>query len=441
MYLEQIRLENFRCYENIEINFDSRLSLLVGGNGAGKTAILEGASIALSTMFSALDIITGQNIHTTDACLKAFHIGDTDDIQAQYPVKIYARGYFPDSDDRDGEKEWTRTVNAEGGKTTIKDAKQMTEFSRQLQNKLRTGDQKLILPLIAYYGTGRLWDYHREKRYDAFKKNTRTNGYIDSLDGTANIKLMLNWFKKKTIEKYQKQEQGLKPGSTLDIVYQAMEECYAKITGYRNIKIQYNLNTNEIDVYYTDQSGTRMCIPLNQLSDGYKSTISLIADIAYRMANLNPQLMDETIKSTPGIILIDEIDLHLHPEWQHRILGDLQNIFPEVQFIVSTHAPAVISSVRSENLIILRNYRAYKVDSQIYGNDANSILKEIMNVSERTPEIAKLFQEFYLYLNEKKYNEAEQILDRIDEKRNSHDAELANCRVKLKLERLRGGRV
>ena len=91
-------------------------------------------------------------------------------------------------------------------------------------------------------------------------------------------------------------------------------------------------------------------MPVSQLSDGYKCTISLIADIAYRMAILNPQLLNKVLVETEGIILIDEVDLHLHPKWQKRILKDLMDIFPKVQFIVSTHAPEVINSVKKDLL-------------------------------------------------------------------------------------------
>lgn len=128
-----------------------------------------------------------------------------------------------------------------------------------------------------------------------------------------------------------------------------------------------------------------MIIPLSQMSDEYKSTISLIADIAYRMAVLNPQIGSDVINKTDGVILIDEVDLHLHPAWQHRILGDLQEIFPRVQFIVTTHAPAVISSAKSENLMILKDYEVFEANVESYGNDINSILKDIMGVSDRNP--------------------------------------------------------
>lgn len=92
LYLERLRLKNFRCYESLEIEFDNRLAVVVGGNGAGKTTILEGAMLALSTMFIALDNLSGRSIIKSDAHLKSYHMGNTDDIQVQYPVEIYAEG-------------------------------------------------------------------------------------------------------------------------------------------------------------------------------------------------------------------------------------------------------------------------------------------------------------------------------------------------------------
>ena len=166
---------------------------------------------------------------------------------------------------------------------------------------------------------------------------------------------MMNWFKKKTIQTMQICSEALGKSIELSVVYRAMQMCFQRVTGYSDVDFNYNLDTNEIECRYVDEDGLSMSVPLPQMSDGYKSTISLIGDIAYRMAVLNPQLGMDVIDETDGIVLIDEVDLHLHPAWQHRILGDLQEIFPKIQFIVTTHAPAVISSAKSENLVILKD--------------------------------------------------------------------------------------
>ncbi len=191
----------------------------------------------------------------------------------------------------------------------------------------------------------------REKKNDTFEKNNRSNGYIDSLDGAANDKLMMKWFQKMTIQELQRKQEI--PEFTA--VRTAMEQVFASITGFSDVNVQFNLDTGDIDVIYYDQNNEHVRIPLSLLSDGYKCTISLIADIAYRMAILNPQLLDKVLTETEGIVLIDEVDLHLHPTWQKRILKDLLDIFPRVQFIVSTHAPEVINSVRSDSVVILKD--------------------------------------------------------------------------------------
>lgn len=434
MIIKSIALKNYRCFEDIKVNFHEKLTVIVGDNDSGKTSILEGLSVSLGTMFTGLDGQTGVSINKKDAMLKAYQMGESEDVQPQYPVEITAMG------DIDGQTiTWKRSLYGENGSTTVKDAKAMTDIAKGYQKRLRDGDAALVLPVLAYYGTGRLWDYHREKKTDTFKNNTKTNGYIDCLDGTANIKLMMNWFKKKTIQKIQKPSEGLRGFKELLVVRRAMAMCYARITGNHDVSFDYNLDTNEIECEYVNEDGLRMSIPLSQMSDGYKSTISLIADIAYRMAVLNPQLGVYVIEKTAGVILIDEVDLHLHPAWQHRILGDLQEIFPRVQFIVTTHAPAVISSAKSENLVILKDYEVLDASTEIYGNDVNTILKDIMGVSERNPVIADLFSKFYSLLNDKQYDEAEKILDEIDGQRDYHDKEVAADRVKLKLERIRGG--
>lgn len=437
MTLEKLQLKNFRCFDDIEVAFHDQLSVIVGVNGAGKTSIMEGVAIAISSMFVKMDGLTARKIDKDQAHLKTYAVGSTKDMQAQYPVVVSAEASCLVDGDAPSTIHWSRSLNSSGGQTLFGEAKEITTLGTRYQNRVRNGDDNLMLPILAYYGTGRLWDYHREKQSDVFQSNNRLNGYVDCVDGTANIKLMMNWFSKMTIQKYQNQELGLASIPELEAVYTAMETCFARITGFHTVKIQYSMGTKELEVAYQDDSGEMVRIPINQLSDGYKSTISLVADIAYRMAVLNPQLLGDVCKETDGIVVIDEVDLHLHPSWQQRILGDLTAIFPKVQFIVSTHAPAVIGAVKSENMILLDNGEVFAPSGEVHGKDVNTIISSVMHTTERPPEIKSLFNQFYDMLDVGNLKQAEEKLNTIGERLGSNDSELASCRVKLKLKKAR----
>ena len=426
MFINSLTIENFRGFENSKIDFTDKVTVIVGKNGSGKTSVLEAAAVSAGTLFNSFKSISKPGITSKDAHNQYFDMGNVIDVQPQYPVKIISEGEI------NGKKlVWERSLVAENGRTTIVNAKEMTSLSEEYQNRLMKGDKELILPLVAYYGTGRLWDQHREKKQDLLKQNTRTNGYIDSLDGSANIKLMLKWFQKMA----KKESDSNKPIPEYRVVRSAMEKFFITVTGAEKITVDYNSDTLEIDIsYFTEDRCEK--IPLNQLSDGYRCAVSLVADIAYRMAVLNPALLQDVLIKTSGLVLIDEIDLHLHPAWQRTILHEISAIFPEVQFIVSTHAPAVIQSVRSENLIILENGHFRKPGSEIYGRDVNGTLKSIMNVKERPDYISDKFDSFYSYMDSEKYSEAADVLDNLEDLLGSDDSEIAACRVRLDLEQL-----
>lgn len=132
-------------------------------------------------------------------------------------------------------------------------------------------------------------------------------------------------------------------------VRNAIAIYFKSITGGDRVNVTYNLDMNDLDIEYIDSRCNVRRTALSQLSGSYRSTLCLIADIAYRMPLLSPSL-GEDILEEPEIMLTDEVEPHLHPLWQARILGNLRSIFPNIQFAVTTHAPAVISSVRPQKV-------------------------------------------------------------------------------------------
>lgn len=428
LILNKLSIKNFRCFEDFEINFDDKLNVIVGNNGSGKTTLLDAISIAVGTLFVGIDGTVSNSIRKNDAHYKRYEMGSVIDIQSQYPVEISSVGSF------DSEVlKWKRTLNGEKSKTTTIDAKELINYSKELEKKVKNGDKSVILPIVAYYGTGRLWSQKKEKKGSLeLKQFSRISGYVDSLESSSNEKMMLKWFEKMTL--LQLQKGSLIP--ELEVVKNAVVKCFKGIKNISDANLFFNIESHCIDIDYKDIDGKLYRYHVNDLSDGYKNTLSLIADIAYRMAILNPQCMDRVLEETGGIVLIDEIDLHLHPQWQQRIIGDLQSIFPKVQFIVTTHAPIVIQSVPKENIIVLENNEAYSINQQVYGRDVNSILREVMGVSERPKDIKEMFNNFYSFLDKEDFENASEILNRIENIVGETDTDYVNARMTLDLELL-----
>lgn len=239
---------------------------------------------------------------------------------------------------------------------------------------------------------------------------------------------MLKWFEKMT---YIELQNG-KLIPELQAVKKAIEESYVESgDGVKNVNVIFSVLKNRLEIEYEDNNGCFESHPFYELSDGYSNTLSLIADIAYRMAVLNPQFLSDITKKTPGIVLIDEVDLHLHPIWQKRILKTLKNVFPLVQFIVTTHSPSIISSAKADELLILDGDSCKNFEYEVYGKDSNSVLTEIMETSERPDEVADMFAEFDSLMDKGDYNAAENILNELRKILGDNDSGVVSSSVAL----------
>ncbi len=437
MKLKKIRIINYRCFKDADIDFDEHTTLIVGKNGAGKTAILDAVAVAVSTFLLGINGGVSRSISKDDARYEFHDLDGTVDPQHQFPVSIESIGDCLDNHD----VKWVRSLNSESGNTTIKEARELTNISKETQKKIMTGDKSLILPLISYYGTGRLYAQKKEKKnIKSLTEFKRQVGYVDCMAAESNEKLMLNWFQIQTLKSLQEQQRTGKVENPLLLktVEKAICKCFERISGSKNASIIFDLDTHRLVLDFEGTDGSLQKFAMDEMSDGYKNTLSMIGDIAYRMAVLNPMLGDKVLEETSGVVVIDEIDLHLHPQWQQTIISDLNIIFPKLQFIVSSHAPAVINSVAKEQIRILDNGEIYMPAAQTYGRDANSILREVMKVSERPMDIKQRMNLFYSYMDENNYQEADKILTEIESIVGTTDPDIAAARTSLDLEKILG---
>ena len=405
MNILNLELKNYRGFEEISLNFDSQINVIIGNNASGKTALLDAITIAGSSFLRGIGGVQSANIQPDDVRIKSFSNGSIINTELQFPVCISSQGNFNNT-----YLTWVHALNGVGLKTTIKDAKSIIDMGKEIQDNVRSGAKEITLPILACYGTERFWTMKKEKLDDVvWQPSSRFVGYSGCTDSKFSPKNMLLWLKTMTLLECHERQ----PIPEFQAVKRAMELAFSESYQYKNGNISYDLKHGELVVTYENSIGRQEKMPFRFLSDGYRNTISMIGDIAYRMATLNPQLLKNVTAETSGIVIIDELDMFLHPQWQTRIVETLINIFPKVQFFVTTHSPNIIQNVHKQNIIILEN--SCKIDNynNTYGKDANTILNQIMGVDERPIAVKTAINNIYTLIDKGEISVAKLELEKL----------------------------
>ena len=401
MKIQTLRLRKFKKFERISFQFHPQFTVLIGDNATGKTSILDALSIMLSTYVLRFDVGSGRPGFKTDEIqLKIFERDDVVNVERQKGAHIVAEGIL------DGKPViWSRKPKDRTGS-----AKAVTEVAEFHSLAVSKGED-IDLPVLLYYGTGRLWDTHRKVPVD--KTGSRVVGYKNCLDPRSDQYLFEKWFKKLELSALQKK----KIIGVLESVRKVVRQCIPGATNFyfdvANDALMVEFNHAEYRLF-------------NTMSDGFRNMVAMVADIAHRAARLNPHLGADAASKATGVVLIDEIDLHLHPKWQRRVVDDLKTAFPNIQFIVTTHSPFIIQSLDSGELLDLSNIDPGIQESNEYsgiawpgsGNEyshrsTEDILEDIMDValpqrSERHKAMFEAAKKYYAILQEgAKADEAE----------------------------------
>ena len=333
MYLKDVEIENFKGHTHCQLKFSKGFNLLIGDNGMGKTSALEAISVALGGFIAGIDDVASKHFTRDEIRISSTPMGDGSfNRQYETPVLVTCTANIDDKDYR-----WTRK------KSSVQASRSTVEPStiKKVAHKL-SHDSQATLPILSYQSAARTWMQKREPSANIFNTDfNRTVGYVNCLDEASDSKSLINWCAKMEQVAWQKGEAISE--------YESVKNTIAKFMSIMNEsempQIRFDKQTSELSYITNEES-----LPIRCLSAGYQSLIWMIADIAYRMAVLNPNLRDKTFE-TPGIVLIDDIDMHLHPKWQWNIIEALQQTFPNVQFIASTHSPILIASCKNGQLI------------------------------------------------------------------------------------------
>jgi predicted ATP-binding protein involved in virulence len=373
MQVKRLKMQSFRGIGDLILEFDeTEPMVLIGINGVGKSSILDCLAILLSRFTSPIQSPTaaGRVFTKEDIANKKWktHNEITISVNSQ-PVT------------------WVLSKWKHGrSKDTGSDLGELRTLLDQTKNELRNNDQ-FNLTVIVYYGVNRAvldiplripkkYSFERIYAYD----QALTGGKID-------FRLFFEWFRnQEDLENESLRDNPNYQDKQLEVVRQAI---YSLIPGFSNLRVRRSPLRMTVK-----KQGEELII--NQLSDGEKCLLAMVGDLARRLAIANPGLLNPLQGS--GIVLIDEIELHLHPNWQRKIIPSLTRTFPNCQFIVTTHSPQVISHIKPEGVYILE-----KTDGGIianrpensYGRDSNQILEDLMDVPERPQDIKESLLELF----------------------------------------------
>lgn len=311
-------------------------------------------------------------------------------------------------------RQWARYRDSEAPSTKTKnsgDIPGLKLWASDLQAEIRDPKSPVrSLPVFGYYGTGRLWAQKHLTEKIKGKDDTRSNdfyvrtfAYLNCLDPASSYKHFKEWFtwafesyREEQIKQLESRADPKEVGASQDrilVVQQAIDSLLRPTTGWHTL--EYSVSREKTLVLQHDEYGT---LDVELLSDGIRSVLAMIGDIAYRCAKLNPHLGIDAARETGGVVLIDEVDMHLHPRWQQVILGQLQDAFPSVQFVVTTHSPQVLTTVPSECIRILRDNHVYGAPPGTEGAEPGRLLKQVLGLKDLRPPESEATKELSEYL-------------------------------------------
>ncbi len=430
LYLTSLQFSGFRGFTEIDLRMHKQLNVLSGINGAGKSTVLDGIACIIRNVIQIIK--TGEN---PDYELPELDIKNENSFAS---ITAFFSGEVPlgISGKRSGHK------IPEG---SLSDFRFENGYIDRLRQSITDTNENCNIPVFAYYPVNRAvidipLRIRQEHRFELLET------YLDAMDGAANFRHFFEWFRNREDlenEEYkesraqvslfaaEKKNSAYEGDSQLNAVRHALRELLPDFS-------RFSIGRNPLR--FEAKKNGKPC-RIDQLSDGEKCMIAMIGDLARRIAIANP--VRENPLEGEGIVLIDEIELHLHPAWQRMIVPGLLRVFPNVQFIITTHSPQVLGEVDPECVRLL--YRDEQGESRVFspeqtrGLTSGEILDFVMKpvsynglLSRSTGDLEK-FDQLYQLIDDGKFPEAEILIGKMEESFHGEVPELIRAKSILKM--------
>jgi predicted ATP-binding protein involved in virulence len=401
MKIHRLTLTNFRGFADATLDLDRPLTVLFGPNGSGKSTVLEALAVVFSEVLKhALPDQRVWIFDTTDEDVRLGSeslalLGDVSNGTVRKPVRIERR--------------------------------------RKVERHAKARDTSLMrlfgaAPLLpVYYGASRAVAgagdaFAPEEKDPHDRKPAAPPALRDALAvGTLRFRSLFAWFKEREdAENARKVSEGdltLEDGQ-LSAVRRAVA---GMLPGFSGLRVQRD--PLHMVIRKQDQ-----LLAIDQLSDGEKLLLALAADLARRLAMVTPE--GDPLRGE-AVVLIDEIELHLHPAWQRLVLTRLRTTFPGCQFVVTTHSPQVLSEVPNDAVVLVKDFAFVQAGAPTAGRDTNAILSEVMDTPERPEAQRAALREVSQLIDGGRYEEAREKLDALERAVTARDREVVGLRTML----------
>jgi len=412
MRIDRLELKNFKKFAEQAFEFPRSVGAapeagsfhaLIGENGSGKTSVLDAAAVALGVWLVKVPDSSLANsrrpLALSEKRLELVRSGDRSLFQeAPGDVSVKAFGRIEEQD----KLSWEQRISAGKSRASNAGSKQALDVVRDAYRRAQ-GAERVLLPIIAYYGAGRAWMAHHERS----KAKARSNGparrweaFYDCLNERIRLSDLAGWFQGEAIAKGNRGGSH-RPG--FEVVRRAVLRSVPEADD-----IWYDGDRKEIVLSIA--GGAQ---PLSNLSAGQRTMLALVADIAVKAVTQNNYLvppgkltaddkpLPRVLAQTPGVVLIDELDVHLHPKWQRGVVQNLRSLFPRIQFIVTTHSPFIVQSLRGEELINLEGQSVPQLGNLSVEQIAQGLMGVIRpDVSEQYEQMVEAAKDYLLTLEE-----------------------------------------
>ena len=399
MIIKTLSYVNYRGLKTGSIEFDPRLTVVVGKNGSGKSSVLQAVTVAVSWIIARIKSEKGIGQYIDDLSVTNGH----QDSQIVADFDEFGKVTIPNKAKNGLTKRFSIELNG------------LRSYSNTIREQLSSTGMKCSVPVFAYYGVKRaVIDIPLRIR------NTEEHmleTYKDCLNGAAKFRDFFMWFRnQEDLENEVRLDHGGDYSSReLGAFRRAMQSFMPE---YTNVRVRRK------PLRMTVKKGEEE-LNVAQLSDGEKIYLALIGDLCRRLVLANPTLEDPL--KGKGIVLIDEVDLHLHPKWQGEIADRLAKVFENLQFIITTHSSQVINRVATDKLRLLGDGNVYMADYG-YGMPTDVVLKDIMGVdSEQPKEVVEAINDVYKAIAEGELERALRCLTKLETMVPNHP-ELARLR-------------